>query len=260
MTSEAQLQIDGFLKRVARSSASLLMLDYDGTLAPFHAKRDLAIPYSGVEPVLQSIIRTGRTRVVIVSGRDAGETIPLLGIVPHPEIWGLHGLQRVRPNGATEMSRLDRRTLHGLSDANRWLEYQHLRHVAEFKTGSTAVHWRGLSGPEAEQLRDRVLLAWSPIAQRAGLDMLEFDGGVEIRSRAADKGDVVQVLLREVAPETPAAYLGDDATDERAFDAIRDRGLSILVRSQVRQSAAQIWLKPPDEMLAFLTRWCQACQ
>ena len=260
MKSDQQLQIDSFLRNLARSSTSLLMLDYDGTLAPFRRKRDLAFPYPGVARLLQGIMCAGRTRVVIVSGRDASETIPLLGVEPRPEVWGLHGLQRVRPDGVTKMSGLDRRTLDALLDARRWLAYQQLRHVAEFKTGSLAVHWRGLSEPEAEELRSRVLLGWRPIAERDGLDLLEFDGGVEIRSHVADKGDVVRILLGEIPPDTPAAYLGDDNTDEPAFRAIRDRGLSILVRPQFRQTAAQIWLKPPEELLAFLTRWHEACQ
>lgn len=260
MKPDAQLQFDSFLRKVAQASASLLMLDYDGTLAPFRTKRDQAFPYPGVAPLLQEIIRAGRTRVVIISGRDAGDTVPLLGIHPNPEIWGLHGLQRLMPDGTTEMLPLDERILNALSDADRWLGYQQLRHTAETKTGSLAVHWRGLNEWEAEKLRGRVLLGWKPIAQQAGLDLLEFDGGVEICAREADKGDAVRTLLREVKPDSPAAYLGDDNTDENAFRAIQGQGLSVLVRPRWRHTAAQVWLKPPEELLRFLTRWLEACQ
>jgi trehalose-phosphatase len=87
---------------------------------------------------------------------------------------------------------------------------------------------------------------------------LDFDGGVEIRIPGADKGDVVRVLLSEMEPATPVAYLGDDATDERAFRVIRGRGLSVLVRPRWRQTAAQLWIKPPEELISFLTLWLEA--
>ena len=257
---ETQPDIEPFLQTLARASRSLLLLDYDGTLAPFRKERNQAFPYPGVAPVLQEILGNGRTRVVIVSGRDAMETVRLLDLDPIPEIWGLHGSQRLKPDGTAQDPHLDEDTLAALAAADQWLSYQQLRHMAEFKTGSIAIHWRDLGEREADSIRGRVLLGWIHIAQEAGLDLLEFDGGVEIRAATSDKGDAVRSLLSEMSPNTPAAYLGDDSTDERAFRAINGRGLSVLVRPQWRQTAAQLWLKPPKELLEFLTRWLRACQ
>jgi trehalose-phosphatase len=163
-----------------------------------------------------------------------------------------------------EMPKLDERTLNGLSDADRWLGYQQLRHTAEFKAGSIAVHWRGLSENDAEDLRARALLGWRPIAEHSGLNLLEFDGGVEIRAFEADKGDAVRAFLGEISPDTPVAYLGDDNTDESAFLVMQDRikqgsAISVLVRPLWRETAAQFWLKPPDELLDFLGLWLQTC-
>jgi trehalose 6-phosphate phosphatase len=243
---------------VTQAQRSLLLLDYDGTLAPFREKRDQAFPYPGSAPILQEIVRSGHTRVVIISGRDTSETIPLLGVAPVPEVWGLHGLQRRKPDGRIETVRIGERYLDALSDANRWLDCQHLRHAAEIKTGSIAVHWRGLTDSGVEELRGRLLAGWNPIAEHSGMELLEFDGGLEIRAPEADKGDVVRIVLSEMEPDTPAAYLGDDATDEHAFRAISGRGLSVLMRPRWRQTAAELWLKPPGELLDFLTRWLDA--
>lgn len=256
---EAKVQLDSFLQLVGKASSSLLMLDYDGTLAPFSTKRDQAFPYPDVPSLLQRIMLTGRTRVVIVSGRDARDTASLLNLDPSPEIWGLHGLQHRTPDGTTKMCPLDRPTLDALSDADRWLRYQHLSGSAECKMGSIAVHWRGIDESKVEELRGRVLLGWQPIAESSGLELLEFDGGLEICSPEADKGDVVRFLLQGMSPRTPAAYLGDDLTDERAFLAIKDQGLSVLVRPEWRHTEAQLWLKPPDELLYFLIQWREAC-
>ena len=255
---DTQLAIEQFLKTVARARRSMLLLDYDGTLAPFREERDQAFPYPGIAPLLQKIIRGGHTRAVIISGRDTRETVSLLGVAPTPEVWGLHGLQRRKPDGTVTTLTLEKRYLDALSDAGRWLRSQHLGRTAEPKTGSIAIHWRGLSDWGEEDLRSRVLLGWKPIAEHSGLELLDFDGGVEIRVPEADKGDVLRLLLDEMGPDTPTAYLGDDTTDERAFRAIRGRGLSVLVRPRWRQTAAQLWLKPPEELADFLTQWLAA--
>lgn len=259
MRPEVQSQLAPFLQTVAQASQAVLLLDYDGTLAPFQRNRREAYPYPGVTPVLQEIVRSGRTRVIIVSGRDAVDLPPLLNLDPRPEVWGIHGLQRMSKDGSTEMPYLDGRTLDGLSDADRWLGYQRLRHTAEFKAGSIAVHWRGLSESVADDLRSRVLLGWRPLAESGRLDLLEFDGGVEIRAHEANKGNVVRSFLGEIDPDVPVAYLGDDNTDESAFRAVQGRGLSVLVRPTWRRTAAKIWLKPPNELLDFLGLWSKAC-
>lgn len=259
MRAEVQSELTPFLQSVAHASQTVLLLDYEGTLAPCDANRDRAYPYPGVAPLLQEIVRNGRTRVVVISGRDATDILPLLNIHPWPEVWGIHGLQRLKTDGITEMPRLDARTLDGLSDADRWLGYQQVRHTAEFKAGSIAVHWRGLSESSAKDLRARVLLGWSPMAEYSGLDLVEFDGGVEIRAPETDRGDAVRAFLSETGRATPVAYLGDDDTDESAFRAMQGRGISVLVRSTWRQTAAQMWLKAPDELLDFLGLWLKAC-
>lgn len=259
MKPEQKSQLDRFLQTVARAPEAVLLLDYDGTLAPFRTERGHAYPYPGVADVLQQIVRNCHTRVVIISGRDPTDIFPLLNLQPRPEVWGSHGLQRMKADGTMEMPRLDERTLDGLSDADRWLGYQQVRHLAEFKVAGVAVHWRGLDEAGIEDLRSRVLLGWRPIAKHNGLDLLEFDGGIEIRARAANKGDAVRMLFSEINSDTPAAYLGDDATDESAFAAIEGRGISVLVRPTWRRTAAQFWLKPPAELLDFLDLWLKTC-
>jgi trehalose-phosphatase len=254
-----QSQLKPFLRKVAEASEAALLLDYDGTLAPFHARRDQAYPYPGVTVLLQQIVRDQKTRVVVISGRDAKEVLPLLNVHPPPEVWGVHGLQCLKSGGSTEMPQLDERTLDGLSDARGWLVYQELLYTAEFKPGSIAVHWRGLSDNDAAALRSRVLLGWHSIARHCGLNVLEFDGGVEVRAREANKGDAVRAFLQQIGPDAPVAYLGDDTTDECAFKALQGRGLSVLVRPEWRNTAAEFWLKPPEELLDFLSLWLKAC-
>jgi trehalose 6-phosphate phosphatase len=258
--AEVRSQLEPFFRSIARATESALLLDYDGTLAPFQTQRDQAFPYPGAALLLQEIVRDACARVVVISGREVTDLLALLNIHPRPEIWGIHGLQRLRTDGTTEMPRLDSQTLHGLSDAEHWLSYKHLRHRAEFKPGGIAVHWRGLSVLDAADLRARVLLGWRPIVAEYGLDLLEFDGGIEIRACKANKGEAVRGLLEEIGPDTPVAYLGDDTTDEDAFRVIGDRGIAVLVRPEWRETAAQFWLQPPGEVIGFLQLWLNSCK
>ena len=253
-------KLENFLRSVAKAPLSALLLDYDGTLAPFSLDRDQAEPYDGVTTVLQKIVDAGRTRLVIVTGRDAREVGPLLGLQPSPEVWGAHGLQRLRPDGTCEMPEIPLGVFQALEDARRWLSYQGLESLAESKPGSIAVHWRPFGETAASELRTRILLGWFRIAERGSLKLLEFDGGVEMRMADMDKGDAVRTVLEEVGPDVPIAYLGDDATDEHAFQALEHRGLTILVRPAPRRTAAQVWLRAPENLLQFLSRWEQATQ
>ncbi|MGB0005887.1 MAG: trehalose-phosphatase [Candidatus Sulfotelmatobacter sp.] len=256
---DSKAEIQSFLQSVGRAPQSLLMLDFDGTLAPFRKDRRTAFPYPGITSLLQEIRATRKTRIVIISGRDATEIIPLLAIEPQLEVWGCHGLQRIKVDGSVKFSALGERTGKALFVAKEWLVSQHLQNVAELKTGSVAVHWRGLSENQAQDIHDRVMLGWAEIAQQYSLDLLHFDGGIEVRSMNANKGTVVGTLLDEMKSSVPAAYLGDDITDEAAFATINGSGLSILVGPEWRPTAARLWLRPPREVIDFLTRWLEVC-
>ncbi len=252
--------VDAFFDSVAQAPRSALLLDYDGTLAPFRVERDQAVPYPEVVPVLQAIASAGRTRLFVVTGRKTDDIVSLLGIYPAPEIWGLYGRQRRKPHGAVEMACSDEALVRALIEADGWLKAQDLRSTAEFKPGSIAVHWRGKSPGEAAEIRQRVLLGWSEIARQTGMQLVEFDGGIELMPPEPDKGDAVCEILERLGADVPVAFLGDDVTDEKAFAALDERGLCVLVRPEWRETAADLWLRPPDELLDFLQRWLKACQ
>src|SRR5881227_2194757 len=107
-----------FLERVRRATSRALLLDYDGTLAPFTADRTRAFPYREIPEMVSRIMRCN-TRVVLISGRAATELLFLSGIHPHPEIWGSHGAERLYPDGSYEVESPEPRQRVGLQVANR---------------------------------------------------------------------------------------------------------------------------------------------
>jgi trehalose 6-phosphate phosphatase len=252
----AQLLKD-FFASLEEAPHSLLMLDYDGTLAPFRIKPGKAVPYPGVRSILRRIQRNERTRVVLISGRWTRDLIPLLRLDPLPEMWGSHGWERRHADGRYEIFAFDERALRGLAEADRWVEKKDLEDQAEQKPGCLALHWRGLGRQKIADIRSQTLRDWTRLARRTGLEVTEFDGGVELRVPGRNKGDAVRTVLREGGPDAVPAYLGDDRTDEDAFRAVRKRGLGVLVRRTRRPTSARVWLRPPGELLDFLKRWHQ---
>ncbi|RJP23019.1 MAG: trehalose-phosphatase [Candidatus Abyssobacteria bacterium SURF_5] len=253
-----EYQLETFFEKVAGAQKRALLLDYDGTLAPFTPNRNEALPYPGVKEILQKLVDSGPTRVILITGRWIRDLVELLDLERLPEIWGSHGWEKLTPDGRYEIGRLEEGPLQGLAEADEWIESEGLAARAEPKPASLAIHWRGLQPREIEQLRRKIEDRLSPLAKRRGLNLHEFDGGIELRIPGRDKGYAVTTVLDEMGKDTAAAYLGDDYTDEDAFVAIRRRGLSVLVRKEFRPTEADIWLVPPEELLDFLKRWLQA--
>jgi len=255
--SNTEKQRTEFFDRLAERGSGALVLDYDGTLAPFNKDRNAAFPYAGVQELISAIMGTA-TRVVLVSGRRAEEVKNLLGVSPAPEIWGVHGLQRLHPDGRCENVALKDRETKALKEAAVWLERNGLMHLSEQKPGSIAIHWRGLPADESQRIAGKVLSGWKVFAAQEQMSLLEFDGGVELRIAGSDKGKAVLTVHDELDSHTPLAFLGDDATDEDAFIALQGTGaLTVLVRPEWRKTNAKTWLRPPQGLLDFLREWLE---
>jgi trehalose 6-phosphate phosphatase len=247
--------LDLFFSRLRKAHQKALLLDYDGTLAPFHRDPMKAVPYPGVSELLNKLLRAPDIRVVIISGRWIKDLLPLLQLDKNPEIWGSHGLERQMPDGSYELAPMDEEALDGLVTADEWVQEMGLAGRCEEKPGSLALHWRGLDEREVNEIRSWVAPKWSLIADGWRLNLKTFDGGIELRVPGRDKGDAVETIFKEMGEDAVVTYLGDDLTDEDAFRAIKGKGLGILVRKELRQTAADIWIKPPDELLKFLSAW-----
>jgi trehalose 6-phosphate phosphatase len=261
LNGEAIEKLDAFFRAFTGAAKPVLLLDYDGTLAPFRVDRFTARPWAGVRELLTRIQNEGRTRVVVVTGRPAAEISPLLGVDPAPEVWGLHGAERLHGDGRRELEIIPPETRAKLDALCAKLRGDPFGGLIEEKPNAVAMHWRGAAPAKAKAIDKRTRALFEPLAQMDGLTVLEFEAGLELRA-GRDKGNVVNVLLEETdsAGPQPIAYLGDDLTDEAAFRAIKGRGLGVLARRQSRATDADVWLRPPGELKNFLQRWLRACR
>jgi trehalose-6-phosphatase len=103
---------------------------------------------------------------------------------------------------------------------------------------------------------------FEPLAELEGLALLDFEAGIELRV-GRNKGGAAAAILAEESAASPVAFLGDDRSDEEAFRVVRslgERGLSALVRSTLRPTDAELWLRPPREVVSFLVRWAETVE
>jgi trehalose-phosphatase len=247
--------LERFFARLQGARERVLLLDYDGTIAPFHLDPRLALPYPNVCNVLRKVSAVPGTRIVIVSGRRLEDLPAPLAMLPHTEVWASHGWERSWSGGVDRYAPTS--TVRAELIRARALVQPLLRPGArlETKIASVALHWRGLSPLESTRIHAAALEAWEPFA--GSLTLLPFDGGLEIRAQGHDKGDAVRSAM-EASRDAVCAYLGDDFTDEDAFRAIRPHGLGVLVREEPRKTLAELWLSRPHEVTAFLERWAGA--
>lgn len=250
-----KIDLERFYERRNHSSQKALLLDYDGTLAPFQVDPGKAYPYPGIPEMLDRIMKAPDMRLVIVTGRWIKDLMPLLQLKGRPEIWGSHGIERLKMDGAYEIAPMDENALDGLVKADDWIQEVGLEERCEEKPGCLAIHWRGLDEKSIEEIINQVSLTWQLIAESSGLNLKEFDGGIELHVPARDKGDAVRTILGELGNDAVVAYLGDDLTDEDAFRAIRGKGIGVLVRKELRPTAGDVWIRPPEELLEFLSGW-----
>jgi len=232
-----------------------LMLDYDGTLAPFCEQRMEARPYPGVLASLHSLIDAGHTRVMIVSGRPVSEVVQLLGEPLAVEIWGAHGWERRHENGEMELWAAPADVSGVLGHAVTRITPLLPAGSLEVKRGAVVAHARAVSSEERSRIAANVRTVWAPLAHRDDIELREFDGGFELRAVARTKGTVVRNVQEECGRDSLVAYLGDDLTDEDAFAEMRQSDWPILVRESPRPSNARYWLTPPGELLKFIKSW-----
>ena len=263
--THAEVTLQEFFRKFAGAATSLLLLDYDGTLAPFRVDRFKAVPWAGVRQLLNLIQSRKKTRIEVISGRPGAEIVRLLNLETPPAVWGLHGAERLHPDGRREMEPAAEAVRANLDTLRAKLRCDAFGGLFEEKPNAAVMHWRGMASRKARDIEKRTRALFAPLAQAGGLQLLEFECGLELRA-GRDKGGAVKAILDDFEPEpgktgvaqAPAAYLGDDITDEAAFAAIKGRGLSVLVRRERRKTQADVWLKPPEELRRFLRIWLQA--
>ena len=251
----------GFSRRWQAARRRAILIDYDGTLAPFAADRRQAEPYPGMRSALVELaLAPNPTAIWIVSGRGVSDLARLARLEHVADLWGSHGLERQTRQGCWAGPAPERDASSFLDEVSAALCREGAGALLERKLYGLAIHGRG-ADPGA--LRHGERNARAPLRSggrgpSASSSCPSTEGSSSGRRRST-KDMVVDRAFAELGTDAAIAYLGDDRTDEDAFEALRGRGLPVLVRPEPRPTRAAAWLQPPGEVLAFLGEWNAAC-
>jgi len=240
------------LERFARLPQALLILDFDGTIAPFAPTPDTARLEPPAESALDRLLQAASSglHVGVASGRSIDD---LRRRLPPLHVWiGLHGLESAIGGEAPRL-RFDP------SISDRALERLRSRLDTvigaggriEDKVHSIAVHVRGLEPARAAA----AIAAFVREVEReredgAPLECLPGAMVVEARPCGAGKHHAIEEIWGTLGADG-LAFVGDDVTDEEVFRAYRDE-LTVAVMDPVRTSAATYYLRTPRETAAML--------
>lgn len=236
-----------------------IFLDFDGTLSPLVDRpEDATLP----EETRRAVERlAGRMPVSVVSGRgldDVATRVDLPGLY----YAGSHGYEIRGPADRDPPLR------HSVGDDLRPLVEAATRRLEEDlqtlqgaqvepKGHTVAVHDRRVAEserPRVERAVDRVIAEEPRLEKHGGKHVYEIRPALDWH-----KGRAVAWLLEHLELEPPEAlpvYVGDDVTDEDAFDAVRDRdGVAVVVLDDAPRPTRADWsLRGPDEVRVLLQR------
>jgi trehalose 6-phosphate synthase/phosphatase len=234
-----------------KSDKSLLLLDYDGTLAPFSSKPVEATPGAKLLRLLGKFTKNPGNEVVLISGRDKDTLEKWFGGL-NVGLVAEHGAWIKEKGGRWE-------TIETLT--NEWKEevYPILESwvdrtpgsFIEEKEFSLVWHYRK-SDPRLGELRARELINnLSNTIANLNLQVLEGSKIVEVKNTGINKGRAASRWISREKWDFILA-LGDDWTDEDTFKVLPSTAWSIKVG--VGASAARFSLSSPGKATSLLRK------
>lgn len=235
-----------------------VFFDFDGTLSDIVNDPGAARPVPGATEALAKL--AAQCPVAVLSGRDLADVTARLGV---PGIWyaGSHGFELTAPDGTHHQNDAAAATIPVLEQAAAQLRDQVGSIpgvVVEHKRFGVAVHYRNAA-------RDRIGDVAATVRTAGQRDALRVTTGrevIELRPNIDwDKGKTLRWVIDHLRQASSTAlmpiYVGDDITDEDAFDEVRDSGVPIVVRHNEdgdRATAALLALDSPTQVAEFTER------
>ena len=233
--------------------ALAVFLDYDGTLSPIVDDPKAATLSDDMRAAVGRLAE--RHRVAVVSGRDLADVRDRVGL---SDLYyaGSHGFDIAGPGGISERPSEAERLLDRINSVEAALRAATgdiSGAEVERKTFSVAAHYRRVAGddvPAFEAAIEDVAARHPELGKSRGKKVVEFQPRV-----AWDKGRAVEWILAHTPlgeGDPLPVYIGDDLTDEDAFDALGNCGVSVALRGGARLTLADCALDDVDDVGRFL--------
>ena len=231
-------------------------MDFDGTLAEFQIDPDAVLLTPARQILLHTLSQRADLSAGIVSGRRISDLRHRVPADPSFFFAGLHGLEiegpglRFAHNAASIAAPAVNLLAKDLRRAVRPLPGV----FVEDKTYSVVLHTRGASKADRLHATTRFNALAAPFLSEGTLRLQPGDNILELLPNVDwAKGDAVSAIMRHVEVETREVvwpvYIGDDATDEDAFEQIGSNGLTVAVGRRPNSAAFQVDGPPAVECL-----------
>ena len=249
------------LKKALLGKQIALFLDYDGTLTPIVEVPQKAVMPAEIKELLKELLKSRRCRVAIITGRALKDIRAMVGIKGLIYA-GNHGLEIEGPDikYKSQVSPKIRSAFEGIKRelGKRFPAVKGL--LLEDKGLSLSLHYRLVDKRKIPLVKEGFRQAVQPYLNRRIIKVIDGKKVFDIRPALQwDKGKVALWLLaresfrvgdKSIIP----VYIGDDTTDEDAFRALRNKGLTIFVGSASRDSRAKYYLKDTGEVVESLKK------
>lgn len=225
------LDKEGDLEKQLSGKRPAVFLDYDGTLTPIVDRPEDAIISDSMRNAVSGLAE--RCPVCVVSGRDRPVVQELMGL-DNLIVAGSHGFDIWSPDEGT----IEHDAGSGYEELLEETKARLREEVGsiegasvEPKKASVAVHYRLVSEEERQNIKQSVdrILADHPEDLKVTPGKMVY----EVQPKLDwDKGKAVLYLLETLELDHEGIvpmYLGDDHTDEHAFEALEGKGLGIFV-------------------------------
>lgn len=243
------------LQSILQAKKLFLFLDLDGTLAeiaPTPAEVSLS-PEARV--CLEELAPRSDFLVAIVTGRTVEEAQRVVSVGKMFYV-GLHGLDIITPDGERASCQVGREVVASL----RSLRESFAAPVSEVpgmfledKGLSIALHFRLAQTEQASAVTSGFVRVASSYRETGiPLEILHGKEVIEVKAMGRNKGKAVTELLDRYGRGALPIYLGDDVTDETAFESLKPQGITVLVSETPRSTSADYHLCSPNEVYAFL--------
>jgi len=222
-------QLDQIKSAYDDASSRLILLDYDGTLAPFVKNPEDAAPSEKLLALLQKMTADTRNKVVINSGRNhqiLDKWFNGLGL----DFAAEHGVF-FKDNGVWHKNILEKMVWDDeIIDILQHTIDKTPRSQMEQKDAALVWHYRKVDVWLAELRAQQLINALIGPCSRLNLQIVPGNKIVEIKPPDYNKGSEVLRRLQQEEYDFVLA-IGDDTTDEDMFRALPPDGVSIKVGS-----------------------------
>lgn len=203
--------------RYNQARRRLIVLDYDGTLAPFKTRPEDATPTAELLSLLSDLAADPYNRVVINSGRDHLTLDKWLGGLP-VSLAAEHGAFH-KENGVWHDDATPTEWSAGLLSILRMFVKKTPGSRLEEKETALAWHYRKVDAWLGVLRAQQLVNALVSTCIRQNLQIIQGNKVVEIKSPDHTKGSEVNRLLKSSHYDFILA-MGDDTTDEDMFQAL----------------------------------------